>query len=401
MNNVLDFFHWRHQNNVNAKTLLHYRGALKWVVNSSAHSVLDNVLISRYISGLFNLFPQPPRMPKEIWDVNDVLAYWDRLPPSTDLPLMLLSQKTVLLILISTMRRPGELLFMSIDNLVYAPNSITFPLDAYPKTYSLYNPNEQLRFITIRKFPENRNICPMSALQVYLKRTAPLRTTVSKKLFITTQHPFRPVARMTLRRWILTGLSDAGVDVSKYTAKTTRHASSSKAYFAGVSIDTVMLRAGWNNVSSFVTHYNLPVISRTKNQTVSSRLQSPISSVRRSHFRLSSACGFKTAKNVRAQKILELARQSQFKKAVTLQNMQDIPFASPPPKVQRVILDKPVRVEIPGSTLRKGTRTPGFKGRKKPYVTYTTSVPVLQVASLSQVSRVSPSHVPNDDSLTE
>ena len=190
VNNVLDFFHWRHQNNVKPNTLLHYRGALKWVVNSSVHSVLDNVLISRYISGLFNLFPEPPKMPNEILDVNDVLSYWDQLPPLKDLPLMLLSQKTVLLILISTMRRWGELLLMSIDNLVYAPNSITFPLDAYPKTYSLNNRNEQLHFITIRKFPDNCNICPMFTLQVYLKQTALLRITTSRKLFITTQHPF-------------------------------------------------------------------------------------------------------------------------------------------------------------------------------------------------------------------
>ena len=137
--NLLEFFHRRHQNNVLPNSLLHYCSALKWVINSSAHLVLDNILVSRYISGLFNLFPAPPKLLKDIRDVNDVLAYWDRLPMSEDLPLMLLSQKTVILILISSMRRRGELLHMNIDNITYAPNSMTFPLDAYPKTYCLLN----------------------------------------------------------------------------------------------------------------------------------------------------------------------------------------------------------------------------------------------------------------------
>ena len=167
-------------------------------MNSSAHLVLDNVLVSCYISGLFNLYPAPPKVLKDIWDVNDILAYWDSLPVSEDLPLMLLSQKTAILILISTMRRRGELLYMNIDNIIYAPDSMTFPLDAYPKTYCLANCQEQLCFITVHKFLENWNICPMYTLQMYLKQTSVLRKPFTTKLFIRTQHPFRPVARMTL-----------------------------------------------------------------------------------------------------------------------------------------------------------------------------------------------------------
>ena len=340
------------------------------------------------MSGLFNLFPAPPKLLKDIWDVNDVLAYWDRLPMSEDLPLMLLSQKTVILILISSMRRRGELLHMNIDNITYAPNSMTFPLDAYPKTYCLLNQQEQLHFVTVCKFPENRNICPMYTLQIYLKRMSVLRMPSTKKLFITTQHPFRPVACMTLRHWILTCLFDAGIDISKYAAKTTRHAASLKTFFAGVSIDTVMLRAGWNNASSFVIHYNLPVVckERAKREAATYLVQSPVAIAKCSNSRFSISNAFKTSKNVRARKLLESAKKDQFKKAVAFQSL---PYASPPPRVQRVLLEKPVRVEILASRLTK-TR-PYVARRKKPYVTYTSSVMVSQVSE----------HVPNDDSQTE
>ena len=52
--NVLAFLHDRHKLNASPKTLLNYKTALKWVVNSSFHFVLDSVLISRYITGVFN-----------------------------------------------------------------------------------------------------------------------------------------------------------------------------------------------------------------------------------------------------------------------------------------------------------------------------------------------------------
>ena len=70
----------------------------------------------------------------------------------------------------------------------------------------------------------------------------------TRKVFITTQSPYRAIASMTLRRWISACLNDAGIDISKYSANTTQHVSSSKAYYTGVNIDTVMLCAGWMNI---------------------------------------------------------------------------------------------------------------------------------------------------------
>ena len=148
MKNVLAFLHSRHQHSVSPATLFSYKTALKWIVHSSFHFVLDNVLISQYIAGLFYLFPKPPTRKRDIWVVNQVLSYWDRQPFNKDLPLMMLSQKAVMLILISTMRRRAELLSMNLDSIVYYPNCMVFPLDSYPKTYSMFNKLEELRFIT-------------------------------------------------------------------------------------------------------------------------------------------------------------------------------------------------------------------------------------------------------------
>ena len=108
---------------------------------------------------------------------------------------------------------------------------------------------------------------------------------------------------MTVRRWILTGLFQAGIDVTKYSARTTRHASSSRAVFAGVNVDSVLQCAGWYNISSFVTHYNLPIEQKPPGKVVSYWEKNPQPKVL-----FFSKCNIKTAKNVRAQQILTAAK---------------------------------------------------------------------------------------------
>ena len=131
---------------VSPNTLFMYKTTLKRIVHTSFHFILDNVLISQYLSGLFNLFLRPLKPQRDVWDVNQVLLYWDCQPFNKDLPLMMLLQKAVMLILISTMHRHAELLAMNLDNVVYYPNCMVFPLDRsmYPKTYSMYNKLEDL-----------------------------------------------------------------------------------------------------------------------------------------------------------------------------------------------------------------------------------------------------------------
>ena len=91
--NVLVFLHSWHQMKVSPNTLFMYKTALKRIVHTSFHFILDNVLISQYLSGLFNLFLRPPKPQRDVWDVNQVLLYWDCQPFNKDLPLMMLLQK--------------------------------------------------------------------------------------------------------------------------------------------------------------------------------------------------------------------------------------------------------------------------------------------------------------------
>ena len=371
VNNVLSYLDWKFNEShmSSPRSLLKIRSALKWSVNASYIPVVENILVSRFLTGLFNLHPVPPRPQREIWDVNEVLAYWDSQPENKDLPLMFLSQKVLLLVLISTMKRRSEVMGMRVDNFYFEPNSMVFPLLIYPKTYTIASKTDAIRYITIRKFVDNPNICPLLAVQHYIYRTLALRTTQS--LFIITQSPFRAAASMTLRRWILTGLDQAGIDISKYSATSTHHASSSKAFFVGVSVDDVMKRAGWHNVSSFVSHYNLPISGSGQSvkhgQEILPRWQR----------NFSFGTNMKNARNVVAHAVLQKARANVYRNAVKFQSS---PFVAAPSPVPRLSLTKPITAVMSKSALQGKHVSSARKAFP------VSSVPITVISQSSQLS---------------
>ena len=362
--NVLSYLYHIHVvSKLSAITLLRHKVALKWIVNSSFHPVIDNILVYHFITGIFNRNPPPPKPVTDIWDVNVVLSYLDKLPPTQHLPLMLLTMKTILLVLISTMRRRADVIQIRRDNILFLPNAISFPLDIFPKTYTLTNRVEDLRFVTLKTFPQNKNLCPVHTIQYYIRKTAVF--TDSKKVFIITQSPFSAASDMTIRRWILRGLVQAGIDVDKWGASSTRHASWSKAYHAGVNVDLLLKCAGWVNLSTFILHYNLPVVQQN-----ASKLSSLTSAVHSSHKPVSSAIlasclqQGKTAAWARAFQVVNSARRF---RATARAKVEMAAFISPPPKVHKKKLPRFVNVRIP-------TKTHTGRTCKKPYVIRTNVV---------------------------
>ena len=247
-----------------------------------------------------------------------------------------------------------------------------------------------MRYIVLKTFSENVNLCPVTAVRSYIHRTSVIRT--SQKLFVTTQSPFQAASTMTVRRWVLTALFQAGIDVNRYSAKTTRHASSSKAYFVGVSLDTVMNRAGWQNVSSFVIHYNLLIsVPAAKKDSVSTLRPAFLTQSRRKRQ------WFKTSHNLSASRVLQKYRTHLYKKTVQFQNK---PFAKPPKPVKKVTLRNKVRVQVQGATcVHSNARRIQFK--KRPYVVYTDVVPSTSGSSTISVKKEIKQEDPDSLSSTE
>ena len=78
-------------------------------------------------------------------------------------------------------------------------------------------------------------------------------------LFISYITPFKPVATVTISRWIRSVLALSGIDVTKFKTHSTRCASTSKAKQFGVSISEILKVAGWGSDRTFAQFYEKPI----------------------------------------------------------------------------------------------------------------------------------------------
>ena len=103
-------------------------------------------------------------------------------------------------------------------------------------------------------------LCVVRTFQEYLKRTATLRKPGNDKLFVTSLRPHRPISRDTASKWVKKMLRLAGIDLSMFTAHSTRSASTSAALAANVPLETILKTAGWTKESTFRKFYNKPIV---------------------------------------------------------------------------------------------------------------------------------------------
>lgn len=79
---------------------------------------------------------------------------------------------------------------------------------------------------------------------------------------LTYKKPHKPASSQSISRWIKQLLAESGVDVEKFSAHSTRHASTSTALAAGLSVDVIRKTAGWTSTSTaFARFYNRPIES--------------------------------------------------------------------------------------------------------------------------------------------
>ena len=102
----------------------------------------------------------------------------------------------------------------------------------------------------------DKELCPVRCLKFYLKCTNALRLRhINTRLFICTCEPFGPATLQTISRWVKEIILKAGINMENVNKVNFRSASTSRAYSMGVSLTTIMNRAGWSRGSTFTRHY--------------------------------------------------------------------------------------------------------------------------------------------------
>lgn len=226
----------------------------------SREKIGDDKEISRLLKGCFKLKPSAPKYSKT-WDVAVVLSFLSKLYPLDNISLLELTKKTVTLLALCTGQRAQTLSKIKIKNIVKNEDGLEIRIDELIKTSG---PGRSQPLLVIPYFLDNESICVASAVLKYIEVTECVNAH-RESLFIAIRKPYKAVSAQTISRWIKQTLGDSGIDTAIFTAHSTRHAATSRAFNVGVDLDTIRRSAGWSKGSEmFARVYNRPVMSNKK-----------------------------------------------------------------------------------------------------------------------------------------
>lgn len=254
---VLSFLTNRYQDGANYSTLNTARSALAII---STEDIGSDKLIKKFIKGSSKTRPSRPKY-DSTWDVDPVLKRLEEWSPLESLNLKQLSQKLIILLALGTAHRLQTLTSIRISNIIRSNQGMEIKILDRIKTTRIgsHQPVLKLPF-----FKEKPGLCIVKTLLHYLEITKSLRND-EDKLFISYRTPYKNVKEDTIGRWIKSGLTMLEVD-TRFTAHSTRHASTSKAYEKGVTIEEIKRVAGWSqNSRVFADFYNRPIVIQEEN----------------------------------------------------------------------------------------------------------------------------------------
>ncbi|XP_047992316.1 uncharacterized protein LOC125231019 isoform X1 [Leguminivora glycinivorella] len=250
---VLKFLTERFENGASYGTINSTRSALSLLIGPR---IGNDDRIKRFVKGVFRLKPPTPKY-NITWDPSIVLNYLKGLYPNEVISLEQLTHKVVMLLALTTGHRVQTLSLIKINNIQFTHEGVQIFIPDLIKTSGK---NSKQPLLNLKIFSNKIEVCPVTTLNSYIKRTQSIRDTNS--LLITHKKPHHAVSTQTISRWIKNVLKEAGIDVNIFTAHSTRHASTSAASRSGISIDIIQKTAGWSeNSICFAKHYNRPISS--------------------------------------------------------------------------------------------------------------------------------------------
>jgi integrase len=212
--------------------------------------------VTLFMRGVFNLRPTQPKY-VATWDPTQVLTFLECWTPASDISLEKITLKVVLLILLVTGQRPQIVHKLDIRRLRTSDTAHEFVLELTDLKQGRvsYKPNT----ILLQAYPTNKRLCIYHYLSVYLQRTALLRRDTTQ-LILSHKKPHKAASANTISRWIRSVLQDAGIDVSTFSAGSTRSASTSKAKAQGAPVQQILSMGGWSKETTFNRFYNREVL---------------------------------------------------------------------------------------------------------------------------------------------
>lgn len=229
-------------------------------VLSSFYQLIDNrdigneTIVKRFMKGVFTKRPSLPKY-NRIWDVQLVLNYLSSLPDTSQLSLLQLSEKLVVLFMLLTGQRCQTIHSLKLSDIHIDAEQVVCYITVLIKQSK---PGCHVQPLKIKRYSVNNKLCLVSTLEAYIEHTKTLRNSETN-LFIGTVKPFTPVTKSTLSRWIKSCMGKAGIDIEVFGVHSCRAASTSAAAAKGLQIDSIMKAAGWSTARTFAIYYNKTV----------------------------------------------------------------------------------------------------------------------------------------------
>ena len=199
------------------------------------------------MKGIRNNRPSLPRY-TSTWNTEVVVSFLKEFDHGT---LKTLTLKLVMLLALVTAQRAQTLSKLKLGDMVDRGNSIEFRISS-----ALKNKAPGVAQIHLKEFAEDRRICVVTILKLYLSQTKNLRKGGDENVLVSWIKPYNPVHVDTIRRWILIVMGLSGIDTATYKPHSTRAASSSKAKQSMVPIDGILAAGMWSKESTFAKYYN-------------------------------------------------------------------------------------------------------------------------------------------------
>ena len=254
---VLDFLADYFQN-TGYSALNTARSALSSFIFVNNLPVGKHALVVRFMKGAFNMKPSFPRY-TVTWDVNIVLKFLKDMPSLDTISLKFLTYKLVMLIALVTGQRCQTIKCLDLDNYDTLEDKVFFRITNLLKQT---RPGVHLSAVELKRYTTDVDLCVVRCFEVYIHRTASLRENITQ-LFTSYCKPYKAASSSTIARWIRSVLQLAGIDTDLFKAHSTRAASSSAAFTAGMPINDILKAVGWNSNCVFGKFYHKEIVSST------------------------------------------------------------------------------------------------------------------------------------------
>lgn len=205
-------------------------------------------LIVRLLKGMFKQRPALPRY-TVTYDVAKVFKYIKDSYPNMSLECLTKNLATLMCLLSGQRSQTMSVLntkFMYIDDC-----QCIFYIASLLKTSRPGFHQQPLEFLKY----SDQNLCIINYINKYLALTKDLRHN-DGGFFISYVPPHKTVTSGTIAKWVVDVLEKAGINISVFSAHSTRSAASSKACQKGLNLTEISKAAGWTNAKTFATYYH-------------------------------------------------------------------------------------------------------------------------------------------------